>query len=97
MSEVLLYSTQFSRRLLAMPTRPPCVHPHGDCGTTDAIEEQLLSRNVERFLGGLVFKAHRLFYYSTLGSRVIKKKNPGGSTRPSRAGLSPEPAQNNIY
>ena len=25
-------------------------------------------------LGGLVFKAHRLVYDSTLGSRVIKKK-----------------------
>jgi len=24
--------------------------------------------------GGQVFKAHRLFYHSTLGSRVIKKK-----------------------
>jgi len=38
------------------------------------ISEQLLSRNVERFRGGLVFKAHRLLYYSTLGTRVIKKK-----------------------
>ena len=27
-----------------------------------------------RFRGGLVFKAHRLVYHSTLGSRVIKKK-----------------------
>ena len=27
-----------------------------------------------RFRGGLVFKAHRLLYHSTLGSRVIKKK-----------------------
>ena len=26
------------------------------------------------FEKGLVFKAHRLVYYSTLGSRVIKKK-----------------------
>ena len=26
------------------------------------------------FRGGLVFKAHRLFYHSTLGSRVMKKK-----------------------
>ena len=25
-------------------------------------------------LGGLVFKAHRLLYHSTLGLRVIKKK-----------------------
>ena len=37
-------------------------------------EEQLLYRNVQRFQGGLVFKAHRLLYHSTLGLRVIKKK-----------------------
>jgi len=28
---------------------------------------------VQRFPGGLVFKAHRLVYHSTLGWRVIKK------------------------
>ena len=33
-----------------------------------------LGRNEKRFRGGLVFKAHRLLYHSTLGSRVIKKK-----------------------
>ena len=44
----------------------------------------LLSRNVERLRGGLVFKAHRLLYHSTLGSSVIKKmkeeelEKPGG-------------------
>ena len=37
-------------------------------------ERQLLSRNVQRFRGGRVFKAHRLLYHSTLGVRVIKKK-----------------------
>jgi len=31
-------------------------------------------QNVKRFRGGLVFKAHRLLYHSTLGLRVIKKK-----------------------
>jgi len=31
-------------------------------------------RNVKRFRGGLVFKAHRRVYHSTLGLRVIKKK-----------------------
>ena len=36
--------------------------------------DQLLRRNVHRFRGGLVFKAHRRVYHSTLGSRVIKKK-----------------------
>ena len=29
---------------------------------------------MNRFRGGLVFKAHRLVYYSTLDLRVIKKK-----------------------
>jgi len=29
---------------------------------------------VQRFRGGLIFKAHRLLYHSTLGWRVIKKK-----------------------
>ena len=31
-------------------------------------------KNVKRFRGGLVFKAHRLLYHSTQGLRVIKKK-----------------------
>jgi len=35
---------------------------------------------VKRFRGGLVFKAHRLLYHSTLGLRVIKKKKGCGST-----------------
>ena len=43
-----------------------------------SVEEQMLSRNVERFRGGLVFKAHRLFYLSTLGSRVTKKRDNEG-------------------
>jgi len=30
---------------------------------------------INLFRGGLVFKAHRLLYHSTLGSRVIKRKN----------------------
>jgi hypothetical protein len=58
---------------------------------TDLVE-RLLNRNVEQFRGGLVFKAHRLVYYSTLGSRVEKKKeDPKPQTRdpkpePSRSG-----------
>ena len=32
--------------------------------------------HVKRFRGGLVFRAHRLLFHSTLGSRVIKKENP---------------------
>ena len=39
-------------------------------------------RNVQRFRSGLVFKVHRLLYRSTLGSRVIKKKEEGGSVPP---------------
>ena len=33
-----------------------------------------LRTNVERFRGGLVLKAHRLVFHSTLGVGVIKKK-----------------------
>ena len=29
---------------------------------------------MERFRGGLIIKAHRLLYHSTLGSRVMKRK-----------------------
>jgi len=31
------------------------------------VVEQLLHRNVQRFRGGLVLKAHRLLFHSTLG------------------------------
>ena len=41
----------------------------------------LLSRNVEQFRKGLVFKAHRLLHHSTLGSRVVKKKKTSASMR----------------
>ena len=41
-------------------------------GVTDLFE--LLSRNVKRFRGGLVFKAHRRLFQSTLGLTVITKK-----------------------
>ena len=41
--------------------------------------EQLLGRNVKRFRGGLVFKAHRRMYHSTLGLRVINQKNKKNS------------------
>ena len=34
----------------------------------------LIHKNVERFRGGLVFKADRLVYHSILGLRIIKKK-----------------------
>ena len=63
------------------------------CGTAagGSLSEQLLRRNVKSLRGGLVGKAHRLVYHSTLGPRVIKRKKEGGS-----ANLSPrEGATNN--
>ena len=36
-------------------------------------DRQPLCRNVQWFRGGLVFKAHRLLYHSTLGLIVIQK------------------------
>jgi len=65
--------------------------------------EPLAACGRRRFRGGLVFKAHRLFYHSTLGSRVIKKKEeeevdsifehdfrdgPGGNVRHDGGALS---------
>ena len=38
------------------------------------MEGQILYINVQRFRGGLAFKAHRLFHRSTLGLCVIEKK-----------------------
>ena len=39
-----------------------------------SIQKQLLDRNLQRFRGGLVFKARRLLCHATLGLRVIKKE-----------------------
>jgi len=50
---------------------------------------RLLDINVQRFRGGLVFKAHRLVYHSTLGLRVIKKKKKKKTS--ARYYLHPEP------
>ena len=36
---------------------------------------QLLYRNMQQFRGGLVFKAHRLWWHSTLGLIVTKKES----------------------
>ena len=38
------------------------------------IEERLLRRNVKQFRGGLLFRAHRFLFHSSLGSIVITKK-----------------------
>ena len=67
-----------------MQVRYPCrptnaAHP--SLSVQFAVQEQLLYRNVQRFRGGLVFKAHRLLYRSILGLRVIKKKTKK-NTRP---------------
>ena len=39
-----------------------------------SVSEQILRTSLKRFRGGLVFRAHRLLYHSTLGSRV-KREN----------------------
>ena len=41
--------------------------------------------NVQRFRGGLVFKAHGLLYHSTLSLRVIKKKKKKKKIRQPRS------------
>ena len=41
---------------------------------SERIEVTPLRRNVKRFRGGLVFKAHGLSPHSTLGSRERKKR-----------------------
>jgi len=56
------------RAQLAPPPPVPRLPPH-------EAPDRLLFRNVKRFRGGLVCKAHRLLYRSTLGLRVIKKKH----------------------
>ena len=48
-----------------------------------------LGRKVKRRRGGLVFKAHRLLFHSTLGSRVIKKKKKRPDNPPPHGGVRP--------
>ena len=50
--------------------------------TKTSRSEQLLGRNVQRSRGGLVCKAHRLVYHSTLGLTVIKRKKKKTSRCP---------------
>ena len=47
--------------------------------TQFSVKEQLLHRNLQRFRGGLVFKAHILLYHSTLGLRVTVGATPFAS------------------
>ena len=44
-------------------------------GYATSIEEQILLQNVKPFREGLVCKAHRLLYHSSLGLRIIKERN----------------------
>jgi len=76
MSEVPLYlshlvpdSDRHVPPLGAFPEQPTLRPVHAT-----ASEHQGKNSHVKRFRGGLVFKAHRLLYHSTLGLRVIKKK-----------------------
>ena len=41
--------------------------PHSEKSVSISISEQLIDRNVKRFRGGLVLKAHRRLYHSALG------------------------------
>ena len=60
-----------------------CIPRRSDVGDT---AYQLFQKKLQRFRGGLVFKAHRLLYHSTLGSRVIKKKEMKNLDPESRLG-----------
>ena len=51
-----------------------CSPATSPCSTGEPTQPSSLYRNVKRFRGGLVCKAHRLLNHSTLGSRIIKKK-----------------------
>ena len=59
--------------------------------TRASIQEQLLRMNVKRFRSGLVFKAHRLLFHSTLGLRVIKKKKTRAPQPPASVPRGPPP------
>jgi len=62
---------------MRQPADPPCDSRFLQLLPAN-IQSQLLRRNVKRFRGGLVFKAHRLVYHSTLGLRLIKKNKKTG-------------------
>jgi hypothetical protein len=67
------------RSTLSGATDPPIPSTHPTPYPLHPTPYTLLHRNVERFQGELVFKAHRLMYHSTLGLRPIKQKrvDPG--------------------
>jgi len=68
------------------------LQPHHSC--EGAAAERGGNNYVQRFRGGLVFKAHRLLYHSTLGLRVIKKKKREQLSRVQR--LSPDSNDQNL-
>ena len=59
-------------RLVSNVTCPGSLSGEVFCWSFGSTTDEL--RNVKRFRGGLVSKAHRRVYHSTLGWRVIKKK-----------------------
>ena len=68
-------------RHVFLPARPLSLEPAGTVtpySNTSTREERLPARASLPAGGGLVFKAHRLLYHSTLGLRVIKKKKKKG-------------------
>jgi len=50
-------------------------------------------RTVQRFRGGLVFKAHRLLYHSSIGLRVIKKEDDKKGSALDEPGLAVDRGQ----
>jgi len=50
------------------------VYDQSDVVELDEVEGTEARRNVKRFRGGLVFKAHRRLYHSTVGLRVGQER-----------------------
>jgi len=74
-------SSRFESLILSHHPRCTCECNKEEINDDDDDASQVLKdsseradRNVKRFRGGLVFKAYRRVYHSTLGWRVIKKK-----------------------
>jgi len=67
---ILLYKTCV--QISPPPTFAGCVPRRGK--PHDELRKNNYFAEMKRFRGGLVFKAHRLLYHSTLGLRIIKKK-----------------------
>ena len=59
-----------------------CVNHASKLNQSTTSWRQLLHRSLKRFRGGLVLKAHRRLYHSTLCLRVIKSKTYHAGKRP---------------